>query len=189
MRTGWFRRAAVGIAVLALAGASGCSSRRPVPPPPPVSLTLVPKGLLGGQVGFYLNTAPQTLAAFTQDPGNSLISSGRLWELRSNQARLVATLEIAAVKPNVDLTRSSVRAEFTDPILIGAVSDFRLAGQEVEAVISSDTLSTFVWFGKGLFEVLQVKDAPVSPPNLAEAIIRYQQSVPAWQPLLQLYLG
>lgn len=182
----WLTRA--GLAAALVATLSGCGSHRPAPPPPPVSLDLVPAKLLNGRVGFYLDTAPQTLAAFTQDPGNSLISSGRLWDVRS-QGRLVATLEIAEVKPGIDLTKSSVRAEFTDPILIGAVSDFRLAGQEVDAVISSDALSTFVWFGRGLFEVLQVKDAPVSPPDLAQAVIRYQETVPAWQPLPQLYIG
>lgn len=169
-------------------GLAGCGAARKTPPPPPVPLALVPSSVLGGQVGFYIDNSPQAAAAFTADPKTALISSGRLWDVRSN-GRLVATLEIAEVKPDVDLAKSSVRDEFTQPILIGAPSDFRLAGQEVEAIISTDGLSTFVWFGKDLFEVLQVKDAPVKPPDLCEAIIKYQQTVPAWQPLPQLYIG
>jgi hypothetical protein len=48
-------------------------------------------------------------------------------------------------------------------------------------------LSTLVWFGKGLFLVLQVKDQIVGGPDLAQAVIGYLQSRSEWQPMPQLY--
>ena len=36
-------------------------------------------------------------------------------------------------------------------------------------------------------EILQLKDQTVTGPQLAQAIIEYQQTQPAWTPLAQLY--
>lgn len=80
-----------------------------------------------------------------------------------------------------------MREQFTAPILVGARSDIRLSGQEVDVVDNESGLSTLVWFGKGLFLVLQVKDKLVGGPELAQQVIEYQQSRPEWDPLPQLY--
>lgn len=164
---------------------AGCGQSRPAPPDP-VPDALAPAALLGNSLHLYRNTAPDTLAAFRQDHKDALISDGKLWEIRRAD-RLIGTLEIATVKPDVNLARSSVRQTFTSNILVGAVSDIRLAGQEVTTVSSDDGVSTVVWFGRGLFEVLQLKDAVVTGPQLATAIIQYQQTRTEWAPLPQLY--
>lgn len=174
-------RAAVVLTVLA----TGCGSQPP-PPPRPVPTALAPSTVLHGDLQLHRNALRETVAAFHQDDHLSLISDGSLWEVRRND-RLVGTLEIATVKPSVDLTRRSVRERFTVPILVGATSTLRLSGQEVATVTRGDGVSTLVWFGKGLFEVVQLKDQKVTGPQLAEAIIEYQQTRPEWSPLAQLY--
>jgi hypothetical protein len=159
---------------------------KPAGPPQQVPITLAPKSVLNGSLGFYLNTAAGTEVAFHRGPRDSLIDSGRLWEIRRKD-RLIGTLEIATVKPDVNLTKHSVRDEFTSPILVGSRNDIRVLGQEVNLVETEGGLSTLVWFGKGLFLVLQVKDQIVTGPDLAQAVISYLQSRPEWQPLPQLY--
>ena len=178
------RRTAAGLVLGALL-LTGCGHTSP-PPFRPVPQALAPDTVLGGKLQLHLNTAPETAAAFDQDKSRSLISDGQLWEIRRND-RLIGTLEIATVKPGIDLTRGSVRNHFTAPILVGATSSLRLAGQEVATVTRDDGVSTLVWFGRGLFEVVQVKDQRVTGPELAQAIIEHQQTRPEWSPLPQLY--
>ena len=172
-------------ALLATVAATGCGQASPAAPDP-VPLALAPTSVLSGSLHLYQNTAPDTLAAFRQNPKDALISDGKLWEIRRAD-RLIGTLEIATVKPNVNLQRPSVRKNMTEPILVGATSDIRLSGQEVSTVQSDDGVATVVWFGKGLFEVLQVKDSVVTGDQLAQAIIDYEQTRPEWSPLPELY--
>jgi hypothetical protein len=164
---------------------TACGSE-PVAAPVPVSTTLVPATVLGGTLGVHLNTAAATEAAFRQGAKDSLIHDGRLWEVRRKD-RLIGTLQIATVKPKVDLGEADNRDDFTSPILVGARSDIRLRGQEVSLVETEGGLSTLVWFGKGLFVVLQVKDTLVSGPDLAQEFITYLQSREEWEPLPDLY--
>lgn len=179
-------RSCAGVVVIgALCALTGCGAAKPAAPDP-VPKALAPTALLGNSLHFYLNTAKDTVAAFRQDPKDALISDGKLWEIRRAD-RLIGTLEIATVKHDVNLARPSVRDHFTSPILIGATSDIRLAGQEVATVQSDDGVATLVWFGRGLFEVLQLKDNVLTGPQLAQAIIQYQQTRPEWSPLPELY--
>ena len=173
--------AALVVAVLV----TGCGEQRPQAPRP-VPTALAPSTVLDGDLQLHPNLARETRAAFHQDDHLSLISDGVLWEVRRND-RLIGTLQIATVKPSVDLTRSSVRQHFTGPILVGPTSTLRLSGQEVSTVTRPDGVSTLVWFGKGLFEIVQLKDQKVTGPQLAEAIIKYQQTRPEWSPLPQLF--
>jgi hypothetical protein len=173
------------LAIGALCAVAGCGQSRP-PAPAPVPTALAPTAVLNGSLHFYLNSAPNTVSAFRQDKKDALISDGKLWEIRRVD-RLIGTLEIATVKPNINLAKASVRDNFTKPILVGATSDIRLGGQEVSTLDSDDGVSTVVWFGRGLFEVLQLKDTVVTGPQLAQAIIQYQQTRPEWSPLPELY--
>jgi hypothetical protein len=151
-----------------------------------VPTVLAPKTVLGGSLGLFLNTATGTQAAFRQGGKRSLIDEGQLWEIRRKD-RLIGTLEIATVKPHVDLSDHDVRDQLTAPILVGARNDIRVLGQEVDLVQSEGGLSTMIWFGKGLFQVLQLKDQLVTGPDLAQAVIEYEQSRPEWVPLPELY--
>jgi hypothetical protein len=178
-------RWSVGAALVAAALVTGCGRHSPAAQRP-VPAALAPATVLNGDLQLHLNAAPETVAAFHQDDHLSLISDGQLWEVRRND-RLIGTLEIATVKPSVDLTRISVREHLTSPILVGATSTLRLSGQEVSTVTRSDGVSTLVWFGKGLLEVVQLKDPTVTGPQLAQAIIEYQHTRSEWSPLAQLF--
>lgn len=175
----------VAAAVLAVALLTGCGEE-PVAAPRPVPTSLAPDTVLGGTLGLHLNTAAATEAAFRQGAEDSLIDDGRLWEVRRKD-RLIGTLQIATVKAKVDLSDEDNRTDFTAPILVGARSDIRVLGQEVSLVENEGGLSTLVWFGKGLFVVLQVKDTLVSGPDLAKEVITYLQSREEWEPLPELY--
>jgi hypothetical protein len=178
-------RPAVAASLLSALLLSGCADK-PKPAPRPVPIALAPAKVLGGSLGLYLNTAAGTEAAFKQGAKESLIDEGKLWEIRRKD-RLIGTLEIATVKPDVNLAKDDVRKQFTEPILVGSRSDIRVLGQEVNLVENEGGLATLVWFGKGLFLVLQAKDKLVTGPVLAQAIIEYQQSRSEWEPLSQLY--
>ena len=171
--------------VLAALLLSGCGEDA-VAAPRPVPTALAPASVLGNSLTLHLNTAPGTVAAFKQGKKDSLIDEGQLWEIRRKD-RLIGTLQIATVKSDVDLSKRKVREQFTSPILVGARSDIRLLGQEVNMVEGEGGLSTLVWFGKGLFLVLQVKDQLVTGPDMAKALIEHEQSRTEWQPLPQLY--
>jgi hypothetical protein len=170
------------LAVLVLAGCQDA----PEAAPRPVPTALAPTSVLHGTLGLYRNTAAGTEAAFRQNAKASLIDEGQLWEIRRKD-RLIGTLQIATVKHDVDLSDKDVREQFTAPILVGARGDIRVLGQEVDMVQNEGGLATLVWFGKGLFLVLQVKDQLVSGPDLAQAIIEHEQSRPEWTPLPELY--
>jgi hypothetical protein len=179
------RRPLLAVPVVAALLLSGCG-KAAVAAPRPVPTVLAPDSVLGGSLTLHLNTAPGTVAAFRQGKKESLIDQGQLWEIRRKD-RLVGTLEIATVKSDVDLSKRKVRDQFTTPILVGARNDIRLLGQEVDMVQGDGGLSTLVWFGKGLFLVLQAKDPLIAGPDLAKAIIEHEQSRTEWQPLPQLY--
>ena len=179
------RRLLTALTVLVAGAVAACGGGRPVRPVP-VSPALAPSTILGGSLHLYANTAPNTVAAFRADPKRALISDGRLWEIRRAD-RLIGTLEIATVKPGVNLGRSSVRDSFTSSILLGAASDIRLAGQEVSTVSNADGVSTMIWFGTGLFEIVQLKDPVLTGAAVTQAIIEYQQTRPEWLPLPELY--
>ena len=61
------------------------------------------------------------------------------------------------------------------------------SGQEVSTVEGEGGLSTLIWFGDHLLVVLQVKDALVSGPELAQELVDFQQTRPEWAPLPELY--
>jgi hypothetical protein len=173
------------LAAFALLLVAACGSD-PVAAPRPVPTALAPKAVIGGSLGLHLNDKAATQAAFSQGGKDSLIDQGQLWEVRRKD-RLVGTLQIATVRPDVDLSKRDVREQFTSPILVGGRSDIRVRGQEVSQVETESGLSTLIWFGKGLFLVLQVKDTLVGGPQLAQAIIEHQQSRTEWEPLPELY--
>jgi hypothetical protein len=154
--------------------------------PRPVPTLLAPGTLVGGSLVLHLNDSPGTKAAFHADDKASLIDQGQLWEIRRKD-RLVGTLQIATVKPDVDLTERDVRDDITAPVLVGARSDIRVLGQEVNQVQNEGGLDTLIWFGKGLFLVLQVKDQLVTGPQLVQEVIQHQQSRTEWDPLPELY--
>src|SRR5438105_4672774 len=108
-------RSALAAPLLAVLLVSGCADK-PAAAPRLVPSALAPKSVLGGSLGLYLNNAAGTEAAFRQGGKDSLIDQGQLWEIRRKD-RLVGTLEIATVKPDVNLTKNDVREQFTEPIL------------------------------------------------------------------------
>ena len=161
--------AVLGLAVIASACGNGSA---PVVPPARVNAALVPKILSDGvSVGEY---APAR-ARFARAGASSLVADGRVWAIRKGQT-LVGTLQASTVKTDVDLTRAADRKQVVDGVMTGARYDTIYVGNLKVLSSSAADHSLYLWFGHGLFEVLQVKAGKVTPDDIAGDIIEYQLS-------------
>jgi len=159
------------MAGLAAAALSSCAAApRQVAAAVKVPLALVPPGL-----GSSLTLAeyPGDRKAFANAGKDSLVYDGRLWEIHDGHL-LVGTLQIATVTPDISLTNSSDRSEVLSGVLDG-VSPTTISQDGVEvAVTSAPQRTLFVWFGRTVFEVLQLDDARVNPEQVLGQVISYQ---------------
>lgn len=151
--------------------------------PAPVPDDLAPDTVLDGLLVIE-NRDEATLEAFASADETTLVSDTRLWEVRRGQ-RLVGTLQISSVLPEVDLLDEDIRDRMVGQIILGQSSRIRIGDVEVFTTTSNDK-TVFVWFGEEVFEVLQTKDRELDPEALATAIIDFQDGQPGWRPLPQL---
>jgi hypothetical protein len=181
MRLGIARTiAALGLATVVL---SSCGRGEPkaVVVPEKVDTQLVPPGLGGGTL--VLDEDGKAKDAFAKLPKNALVADGRLYSIRQSE-RLVATLQMSTLLPEVDLTDPKRHDEIVGKLLPGVKQELRVAGLSVFQVAGDDKV-VYVWFGRQMFEVLQVKGSKIEPEAVLAEIIGYQQASPAWKPLPQ----
>ncbi len=180
MRTSW----AGVLAVLLAAGACGGGEDQPGVDAVAVDAALAPTSI-PPDLGLYENTDPETVAAFANAGSRSVLADGRLWEVRRGD-RLIGTLQISTVLPEVDLTQLDKRMALVRQIIETEPVSVRIGDVEVFQATSGDR-ATFVWFGQGMFEVLQLRDRGVEDfEPIAAAIIEQQQTQPSWIPLPEL---
>lgn len=175
----------VGVGLLAastLVAACGGDAAEAVPPAR-VPDDLAPATVLDGLLVIE-NRDETTLEALASADETSLVSDTRIWEIRRGQ-RLVGTLQISSVLPNVDLLDESVRDRMVAQMILGQSSRIRVGDVEVFTSTSNDK-TVFIWFGEEVFEILQTKDRALDPEALATAIIEYQDGQEGWVPLPQL---
>ena len=178
------RRATIA-AVLAgalLLAACGDGDEEPIAAPARVDPALAPEQVLD-DLRLYDNRDEETVAAFAEAGERSMIADGRVWEIRRAD-RLVGALQVTTVLPEVDLAEDSVRSTIVRQIIPGAQTRIRIDGVEVYTTVINDK-AVFVWFGEGIYEVLQIKDRQLEDgyEDVATAIIRHQATTPAWKPL------
>lgn len=167
------------IAALVTAGCGGDDVAAPARGPS-LPADLVPRELDGGALTVVED--PSARKAFERTERTTLVADGKLWAIRKGET-LVATLQVATLDPRVDLTRRADREQIVASALAGGVETVEVAGTTVHAVASQDRVM-FLWFGRRLFEVLQVKATKVDPQDLLNEVLGYQTSSPSWEPLV-----
>lgn len=141
-------------------------------PLPKVPAELVPTKLEQTRYDLVENTEPATASAFALDNPSALIADGRLWEIRDGQ-RLVGTLQVTTVKPKVDLTESKTRRAIQVGLMPGSVQRLSVRDVPVFATSSNDKI-VYLWFGRTLFQVVQLKGNAVDPEGVLGDIVGFQ---------------
>lgn len=141
---------------------------------------------VGTNLALHENTAPATVDGFANAGEKALISDGKLWEIRRAD-RLVGTLQITTLLPEVDVREEDVRNKITQQILVGSMLRLRIEGIEVVTSQTGGGKSLFVWFGDQMLVVVALRDRQLEEAEAYEGIIgdiiRHQATVPAWKPL------
>ena len=146
-------------------------------PPPKVPISLVPPSLSTGSL--TLTEDGQARKAFAKLNDNALVADGRLWQIRQD-TRLVATLQVATVKTKIDLADEKARASIVKHILPGTRQEIDVNGLTVTMSDSNDK-TVYVWFGRDLFQVLQVKSTKLDPEAIVTDLVGYQLQSPDWK--------
>jgi len=179
-------RRLVTVVVIALLAAStaACGGSSKAVAPTEVDPKLAPPAI-GTNLKLYENRDRRTIHAFANAGKRSLVADGRIWEIRRAD-RLIGTLQISTVLPTVDLTKDTLRDSMVRQILPGSLSSIRIG--DVEVFTSEvNGKAVYVWFGKRLFEVLQLRDRATKDfEPLATQVIDHQATIPSWEPLPNL---
>jgi hypothetical protein len=181
MRRGACLRKAV-LSLLCVCLLAGCSREEPVEAGlARVDPSLAPTSVVRNTLQVRPNTSRETQLAFANAGPDSLLVDGRLWEIRRAD-KLIATIQIGTLRPRVQVEKEDVRRGIVGQILTGKVSSIRVDGLEIYFATSRDK-TVYVWFGRGLFEVLQIKSKTPKPEEILRGILEHQRTVPAWRPL------
>jgi hypothetical protein len=170
-------------AVMVAIAASGCGSgeRAVEVPLAKVPSSLVPAAIPSGDIKLFPNTDRETVKAFASAGDHSLVADARLWELRQGE-RLVGALQVSTVVPKLDLSQRSNRQSVVRQIMPSTVSELTVADIDV-AVTSSNDKVVYLWFSRGMFQVLQLKGSKLLPEEVLTQILAYQTASDAWKPL------
>lgn len=180
------RIAALGLVVaFGAGGATGCGDERSdesAAAPTRAAATLAPAAI-GDDLKLYENTDDDTVSAFANAGESSLVSDGRVWEIRRAD-RIVGALQVTTVLPDIDFSDQDTRETVVRQVIPGSLTRIRI--DEVEVFTSTiNQKAVFVWFGSGVFAVLQLKDRQLEDryADVATAVIRHQATVEEWTPL------
>jgi hypothetical protein len=160
------------IAAIALAVGACGSGSAPLTAPARVPDDLVPTVLPDSvTIGEY----KPARSRFAKAGETSLVADGRVWAIRRGQT-LVGTLQASTVKPDVSLKRAEDRKAVIDGVMLGQRYDTLYVGNLKVLSSTAADRTVYLWFGHGLFQVLQVKRGKVEPDVIAGDIIEYQQT-------------
>jgi hypothetical protein len=157
-------------AVCALAGTACGSGDGVIAAPARLPDALVPTVLPDGvSIGEYKPARTR----FAKAGATSLIADGRVWAIRRGQT-LVGTLQASTVKNDVSLANSDDRKSVIDGVMLGQRYETLYVGKLKVLSSTAADRNVYLWFGRDLFEVLQVKAGKVEPDAVAGDIIEYQ---------------
>ena len=178
------KRVACAVLLATVLTACGGSSDSTAAPPRRVPVELAPPALLSGSLHLGLDRKAEK--AFTRIAPKALIADGHLWTIRGAGDRLVGTLQVATLRPEVDLSYREDRQSVIDTVLPGGRASLTVAGLDVTRSKGDDQKTVFIWFGDGLFQVLQLKPSravPFDPEALLTEVVTYQKAQPQWRPV------
>jgi hypothetical protein len=167
--------------VLMLAASCGGGEQEVPVQPAKIDAALIPPTLANGEL--VLREDEKAADAFASLPDSALVADGRLYAIRLGE-RLVATLQISTLLPEIDLTDPDRYEEVRKKLLPGVGEELSVADVEVFEVAGDDKV-VYVWFGRHMFQVLQIKGSKVAPEEILAEVIAFQQASPAWEPLPQ----
>ena len=165
--------------LLGACGGGGDDARAPAHPPSKVPVSLVPPSLTNGEL--VLTEDDQARKAFAELGDRALVADGRLWQIRKGE-QLVATLQVSTVKTKVDLANEEERTSIVKHILPGRRQQIDVDGLSI-SMSDSDDKTVFVWFGRDLFQVLQVKSTKLDPEAIVRDLVGFQSASPEWKAL------
>ena len=168
--------AAVASVLAACGGDDATIGIRPIS----VATELAP-GQISNGLALYESTGDEIVGAFANAGEESLVSDGRLWEIRKG-ARLVGALQISTVKDKVDLAEAERRDAIVEDVLVGSYDRIRVGDVEVYTSAANDKV-IYLWFGEGMFQVLQLKGDELDHEQVLEDIVDHQHGLDAWKPL------
>ena len=169
--------AAVLLAALAACGSNSSTTKALAKVP----TDLAPAEIAGGEIKLYPKLDPATRRAFADAGEKSLQADAKLWELRQGD-RLVGALQITTVVPKLDLERTRDRTSLLRQIMVGSVNQLEVGDTPVWVTAANDKI-VYMWFGQGLFEVLQLKGSRLDPERVLTDVLTYQAATKAWEPL------
>lgn len=173
------RRAAVLLAlVLAACGGDG----KPLVLPPAVPDASVPSRLeVAGGLTVLPNTDEEVADAFRVAGKKSLVLEGKVWELRRGD-ELVGALQLSSLTQRVDTTNDDDRRAVRRQILPGSQSELEVSTVPVWSARDGQR-GVYVWFGRQLLGVLQVKGDDFEPDDAATELITAIFESPTWPEL------
>jgi hypothetical protein len=172
---------AITVAVLVALGASACGGNDGAAALTKVPTDLAPAEVAEGSIKLYAKTDRDTVRAFANAGERSLQADAKLWELRQGD-RLVGALQITTVVPKLDLERPNDRSSLLRQIMSGTVNELQVGDLPVWATASNDKI-VYMWFGKGIFEVLQLKGSRLQPEQVLTDVVKFQAGRKTWEPL------
>ena len=166
---------ALALAVAIGAGACGGSANASTKTAKAVPTSIVPAtmDIGGGPNGqFTLAEYGDAKSQFAHAGARSLVADGRLWEVRQGPT-LVGTLQVSTLKPTVHVAKWKHRTQLAGLILPGAYTTITVSKVDVYAT-HDDQLTTYLWFGDQMFEVLQLKARGFQPEAVLRATLDQQ---------------
>lgn len=151
-------------------GACGGGKSDAVGPPPAIPSSAVPTDMqVGGGLTVRPNTSKEVTRAFRVAGDRSLAKDGQVWELRLG-SQLVGVLQLTSLNDRVDTRKAADRLAVRREILAGVETEFEVATTPVWTA-KDDGRGTYVWFGRQLFGVLQVKSLQFESDDAATELV------------------
>lgn len=180
------RRFGAALAALVLSATAGAcgggGDGRAVGPPPALPVDAVPAELgVAGGLSVTPNTSKEVVEAFAASGKQSLVKDGRVWEVRLG-SQLVGILQLSSLTERVDTFKAEDRESVRREILVGGETAFDVATTPVWTAKDAGR-GTYVWFGRQLLGVLQVKSTQFEPDIAATEMVTALLQSSSWPEL------
>ena len=176
--------AITGIAILASTTAGCGGHSHAAGPPARVPLELAPTALGSGK--YSVKEDDRSRKTFISAGPKALISDGRLWAIRvASSNKLIGALQISTMKPDIDFARAKARQNLENILFTGTTENIGVG--DVDVIVSrTEDRAVYLWFGRDLFEVLQLKRSqkdPIDEEAMLQELFGFQTSGPQWKGL------